>query len=338
MRRCIELVLATAGGDAGRGAARSLARAVAPAAHLPPARAGGPGARRRAAVARDRAVPGRHRRHRGVASRTTAGSRSTCPAGGPISGREIDLVEEIARLHGYDAFPSDLRPFRVGTLPDAPEEAATRRRSAAGWWREGFYEVVEPAAWARPTAPTASACSTRSPADDAWLRRRLLPGLVRLVEANWANQVADVRLFEIGTAFTAGAARRAAAGGAPGGRGAHRPARAGALDRHRRRRGSTSGTSRAGSRRPSLWRFRGPRCRLKGSAWVVRDRAGRVVGEGGAARRRRAALGRAAVRLRAARRPGAPPPAPPSRRCPRHRRPSGSSRCSCRRGSRRGRW
>jgi phenylalanyl-tRNA synthetase beta chain len=41
--------------------------------------------------------------------------------------------------------------------------------------------------------------------EDAWLRRRLLPGLVRLVEANWANHVADVRLFEIGTAFSAGA-------------------------------------------------------------------------------------------------------------------------------------
>jgi phenylalanyl-tRNA synthetase beta chain len=38
--------------------------------------------------------------------------------------REVDLIEEIARLHGYDTFPSDLRPFRLGALPDAVEEAA----------------------------------------------------------------------------------------------------------------------------------------------------------------------------------------------------------------------
>src|SRR2546426_7301061 len=32
-------------------------------------------------------------------------------------------------------------------------------------------------------------------------RRRLLPGLVRRVEHNWANRNRDIRLFEIGTAF-----------------------------------------------------------------------------------------------------------------------------------------
>ena len=128
---------------------------------------------------------------------------------------------------------------------------------------------------------TASGCSTRSRPTTPGSAAGCCPGLVRLVEANWANHVADVRLFEIGTAFAAGAAGRAPAGGAPGGRGPHRPARAGALDRHRRRRGSTSGISRAGSRPRSLWRFRGPRCRLKGRPGWSGTAQGRVVGEGG---------------------------------------------------------
>ena len=34
--------------------------------------------------------------------------------------REIDLIEEIARSHGYDAFPADLGPYRPGTVPDHP--------------------------------------------------------------------------------------------------------------------------------------------------------------------------------------------------------------------------
>ncbi len=143
--------------------------------------------------------------------------------------REIDLIEEIARLHGYDSFPADLRPFRLGSLPDAPEEAAIRavRR---GMVNQGLYEVSR-----LPMGPQDGDDSVRlaNPlsAEDAWLRRRLLPGLVRLVEANWANHVSDVRLFEIGTAWTAGAPWRAPSGGATGGRRADRETGARALDR-----------------------------------------------------------------------------------------------------------
>jgi len=39
----------------------------------------------------------------------------------------------------------------------------------------------------------------------AFLRERLLPGLVAHVERNWNNQTRDVRLFEVGTVFERGA-------------------------------------------------------------------------------------------------------------------------------------
>ena len=42
------------------------------------------------------------------------------PSWRPDLVREIDLVEEVARLHGYEKFPSELRPFRPGSLTDAP--------------------------------------------------------------------------------------------------------------------------------------------------------------------------------------------------------------------------
>jgi len=116
---------------------------------------------------------------------------------------EIDLIEEIARLHGYEAFPSGLRPFRLGDLPDAPIDDAMRQ-VRRGLVAQGLYEVSS-----LPLGKSEGDDGVRlvNPlsAEDAWLRRRLLPGLVRLVEANWANHVADVRLFEIGTAFSAGA-------------------------------------------------------------------------------------------------------------------------------------
>src|SRR3989441_6684683 len=41
-------------------------------------------------------------------------------------------------------------------------------------------------------------------AEEVYLRRRLVPGLVRRVEYNWANRNRDIRLFEVGTVFRKG--------------------------------------------------------------------------------------------------------------------------------------
>ena len=192
--------------------------------------------------------------------------------------REIDLIEEIARLHGYDAFPSDLRPFRMGALPEAPEEvaaAAVRR----GMVEQGLYEVSR-----LPLGPADGDQSIRlrNPlsAEDAWLRRRLLPGLVRLVEGNWANHVEDVRLFEIGTAFAAGR---------PGKRPREERRLAAVLTGRREPRHWTG----SGEGRFDLWDLKGrfeaavalaipgAVVQVERNAWVARDAEGRIVGEAG---------------------------------------------------------
>ncbi|HEU5041515.1 MAG TPA: phenylalanine--tRNA ligase subunit beta, partial [Gemmatimonadales bacterium] len=190
--------------------------------------------------------------------------------------REIDLVEEVARIHGYDRFPSDLRPFRLGTLPDAPVEAVTAG-VRQGLLAQGLFEVSRV-----PMGPADGEDSVRlaNPlsADDAWLRRRLLPGLVRLVEANWTSQVADVRLFEIGAAWRAGA---------PGARPAEER-RVAAVFTGRRAPGHWTGTGEARFDRWDLkGRFEdavalaipGGVVQVEGSGWVARDAAGRQVGE-----------------------------------------------------------
>lgn len=115
---------------------------------------------------------------------------------------EIDLIEEVARMYGYDAFPGELRPYRLGALADATIEVAADR-ARRGLAALGLAEVQS-----LPFSPGDGQWSVilRNPlaADEACLRRRLLPGLARQVEHNWANQVEAVRLFEIGTVFTAG--------------------------------------------------------------------------------------------------------------------------------------
>ena len=199
------------------------------------------------------------------------------PGWRPDLQHEIDLVEEIARIHGYDAFPADLRRFRMGALPDAPVEAvisSVRKGMAA----QGLHEVVS-----LPLGPADGEGSVRllNPlsAEDGYLRRRLLPGLVRLVERNWANHVPDIRLFEIGTAFHAAPA---------GQRPAEEPRLAAVLT------GRREPAHWGGSGEPlDLWDLKGrletavalaipdAAIQVEGNAWIVRDRTGRVVGEAG---------------------------------------------------------
>ena len=112
---------------------------------------------------------------------------------------EIDLVEEVARIYGYDRIPSDLRPYRMGAQVDAPAEA-TAERVRNGLVAQGLFEAIT-----LPLGPDdlAGAVGIANPLsqDHAWLRRRVLPGLSREVERNWAARTRDVRLFEIGTTF-----------------------------------------------------------------------------------------------------------------------------------------
>jgi phenylalanyl-tRNA synthetase beta chain len=113
---------------------------------------------------------------------------------------EIDLIEEVARRYGYDRIPSDLRPFRMGNQVDAPGELAAER-VRDGLVAQGLLEAVT-----LPLGPDhpegAVALANPLSADHAFLRRSLLPGLIAEVERNWASRVRDIRLFEIGTCFT----------------------------------------------------------------------------------------------------------------------------------------
>jgi phenylalanyl-tRNA synthetase beta chain len=112
--------------------------------------------------------------------------------------REIDLVEEIARRHGYDRFPDDLRPYRPGSVPDDPLFALEDdlRTLLVG---RGFLEAQTPAF--APRAEGAVAVMNPVSAEEGFLRGALLPALLRRVEYNLARGTRDVRLFEIGTVF-----------------------------------------------------------------------------------------------------------------------------------------
>jgi phenylalanyl-tRNA synthetase beta chain len=124
------------------------------------------------------------------------------PGWRPDVTREVDLIEEVARLSSYDAFPDELRPYRPGTVPDAvSEQVLTRVRAALA--QAGFLECRS-----TPLGPADApdAIPLRNPlsTEESHLRSRLIPQLVARVEYNWSVRERDVRLFEVGTVFHSG--------------------------------------------------------------------------------------------------------------------------------------
>jgi phenylalanyl-tRNA synthetase beta chain len=113
--------------------------------------------------------------------------------------REVDLIEEVARIVGYDRFPDEMRPQRPGVVPDAPSErlADRLRRALAAL---GLHEVIVSPFGARHDERAVELLNPLSQ-EEAFLRTALLPGLARRVEHNWRMRQRDVRLFEVGTVF-----------------------------------------------------------------------------------------------------------------------------------------
>lgn len=123
---------------------------------------------------------------------------------------EEDLIEEVARIHGYDAIPTTL-PGDATRLAARTEtrvdEATVRRQLAARDHVEAItYAFVDAALLAKWNAD-ASVVALANPlsAELGVMRSQLLPGLVAALARNTTRQQSRVRLFELGKTFAANA-------------------------------------------------------------------------------------------------------------------------------------
>jgi len=138
-------------------------------------------------------------------------TRVTVPTHRADVTRPADLVEEIARLHGYDRFPDLVRHGRRGGL--TPEQLAVRRlREAlvgAGLTEAqtlSFIGQDDLDALGLPREdPRRVTIRVKNPLreEEAILRTTLLPGLMGAMSRNAARGLKSVRLFETGRVFTA---------------------------------------------------------------------------------------------------------------------------------------
>jgi phenylalanyl-tRNA synthetase beta chain len=118
--------------------------------------------------------------------------------------REVDLIEEVARIQGYERIGSTLPPVRqTGGLP---KRYAFLGRVRGALVRAGLREVrqipfVSDADLGLTGDRDAVRVTNPLQPEEAWLRTRLLPGLLKAVRRNAAHQVRSVAIFEVSTVF-----------------------------------------------------------------------------------------------------------------------------------------
>ena len=121
--------------------------------------------------------------------------------------RDIDLIEEVARVYGYNRFANTLPAFGEGVreLPWAEHESAVRRTLLAAGFHEAIASTFCSAQEGALTAPQPGlVVPLGNPLSEeaGVLRPSLVPGMLSLIAGNLHRDVNDVRLFELGTVFS----------------------------------------------------------------------------------------------------------------------------------------
>ena len=121
--------------------------------------------------------------------------------------REIDCIEEVARLRGYDAIPIETPKAGVGEtaaiLPQARVKSAARASLEAG----GFDEVLNysflPERDLLALDPAAQFLRVANPltVEQGVMRTSLWPGLLRNLGHNLSRGLRDLRLYELGRIY-----------------------------------------------------------------------------------------------------------------------------------------
>ncbi|HEX9787006.1 MAG TPA: phenylalanine--tRNA ligase subunit beta, partial [Candidatus Binatia bacterium] len=132
------------------------------------------------------------------------------PTSRPDIAREADVIEEIARLHGYDRIPTTLPLLRSSGGKNDPRLGWERklRHLLAG---EGLNEVVNlpftseslnrsfPGIW--PGIPTAVSVVNPLAKENAEMRHSLLPGLIDNLRLNLAHKARSFHAYHLGKVF-----------------------------------------------------------------------------------------------------------------------------------------
>jgi phenylalanyl-tRNA synthetase beta chain len=118
--------------------------------------------------------------------------------------REIDVIEELARIHGFNNFPNTLPAFAGGVieLADEAKRAKVRETLLALGYNEAIsltFVSKEDAAQFGGGEPLAIANPLNE--EQGYLRTSLVPGMLGMIAYNLNRGNTEVRLFESGDVF-----------------------------------------------------------------------------------------------------------------------------------------
>jgi phenylalanyl-tRNA synthetase beta chain len=121
--------------------------------------------------------------------------------------REIDLVEEVARLYGVDKIPATPPRGAIGSNPydGVHDELAEARRllTGLGLWETQGQTLISDAAAKLVTGEALVPLANPLSSDMNVLRPSLVPGLLDALRRNLSRKNHDLALFELGRVFGA---------------------------------------------------------------------------------------------------------------------------------------
>jgi phenylalanyl-tRNA synthetase beta chain len=125
--------------------------------------------------------------------------------------REIDLIEEVARLHGFHRIPVTLPSGRVSPQKKTAMQIGMKRARSLltgfGFWEVITYSFISPQVLLdlqiSPSDRKGRGLPLQNPLseDQGIMRTTLVPGLLHTVRSNLHRQNLDLKLFEMGRVF-----------------------------------------------------------------------------------------------------------------------------------------
>ena len=118
--------------------------------------------------------------------------------------REIDLIEEIARLYGYDKFPNTLPSFSGAVIeqPEAKKDATLRSQLLALGYNEAISLTFISHQDAARFSPGVQIELANPLSEEASvMRTSTVPGMLDMLAYNLNHGSDDARLFEIGSVY-----------------------------------------------------------------------------------------------------------------------------------------
>lgn len=124
--------------------------------------------------------------------------------------REIDLIEEVARIYGYDKVEASLPKKTLAC--EIPYEAKVKKQIEQLFLGSGFYEAMSSSLIGEPLLKKFGLSYNKEQAvkvknaqseDAAMLRQTLIASLLDAFKNNFDNGNKDLRLFEIGKTYFA---------------------------------------------------------------------------------------------------------------------------------------